>query len=145
MDLPRFTPSLNRQAASWTPTFTFATPGDLSVSYATQIGRYRRIGKLIYVNASLKFTPTHSTASGSANFDVPIAFNSGQSSYFVVRIVSSMTWPTGATNAILNTNSGTKLILQGMGTGIAAAAFTPTNFASGVQYDVRFSGVYDTD
>lgn len=49
---------------SFTPTFTCATPGDLSVSYATQIGRYQQIGKLVFYKLNLVCTPTWTTATG---------------------------------------------------------------------------------
>lgn len=57
----------NYLEGSWTPTFTFATPGDLSVSYSTQTGSYTRIGNIIVVNFSLTCTPTYTTASGQAS------------------------------------------------------------------------------
>lgn len=50
----------------WTPVFTFATPGDVSVSYATQTGRLAKIGRLIILDFELTCTPTFTTASGAA-------------------------------------------------------------------------------
>jgi len=51
---------------TWTPTLTFATPGDVSVSYTTQLGAYTRIGQ--WVTASFVIvtsTFTHTTAADS--------------------------------------------------------------------------------
>jgi hypothetical protein len=48
----------------WTPTITFATPGDLAVSYAAQVGNRYKVGRLVNLNFSLTFTPTYLTASG---------------------------------------------------------------------------------
>jgi hypothetical protein len=53
---------------TFTPTFTFETVGDLSVSYAQQSGVYRRIGHLMIVDARVSFTPTYTTATGTARF-----------------------------------------------------------------------------
>lgn len=52
------------EEGSWTPTLTAATPGDMSISYATQVGRYTRIGNICTVDFRLSFTPTFTTASG---------------------------------------------------------------------------------
>ena len=53
------------EEGTWTPTLTFATPGNLSVTYTVQIGRYQRFGKRVWVEASIETaTFTHTTASG---------------------------------------------------------------------------------
>jgi len=50
---------------TWTPVITFATPGNLSVSYLTQYGNYTRTGNRIRAEFHLTTsTFTHSTASG---------------------------------------------------------------------------------
>lgn len=50
----------------WTPTLTFATPGNLVVAYTTRVGTYSRIGKEVTLRWSiLTSTFTHTTASGS--------------------------------------------------------------------------------
>jgi len=50
---------------SWTPVLTFETPGDLSVTYATQVGRFIKIGKLIILVGQVSTSAfTHTTASG---------------------------------------------------------------------------------
>jgi hypothetical protein len=51
---------------SFTPTLTFATPGDLSVVYSTRLANYIQIGKLITVSVSIITTTfTWTTASGN--------------------------------------------------------------------------------
>lgn len=50
---------------SWTPSLTFATPGDLSVAYSTRQGYYTKIGNLVTVWWKVATsTFTHTTASG---------------------------------------------------------------------------------
>lgn len=50
----------------WTPTFTCATPGDLSVTYAVQTGRYTRIGRIVTVNFYVQLSAySQTTASGA--------------------------------------------------------------------------------
>lgn len=52
----------------WTPTLTFATPGDLNVAYSAtgRHGSYTKIGRLVVAQAVIVTTTfTHSTASGA--------------------------------------------------------------------------------
>jgi hypothetical protein len=38
------------EEGTWTPVLTFATPGDLSVTYTTQAGTYTKIGNKVFIN-----------------------------------------------------------------------------------------------
>ena len=61
------TGSLTYTEGSWTPVLTFATAGNLSVVYSTQVGRYIRIGDQVTAFFDLiTSTFTHTTASGNA-------------------------------------------------------------------------------
>ena len=52
---------------NWTPVLTFTTPGDVSVTYSEQVGRYTKIGRLVIVSCSITTSAfTHTTAAGSA-------------------------------------------------------------------------------
>jgi len=53
------------EEGTWTPDFTFSTPGDLTVSYSSQVGNYRIIGKLCIATFTLEFTPTYTTAANN--------------------------------------------------------------------------------
>lgn len=56
------------ERGSWTPVLTCATPGNLSVSYTTQMGRYERNGKLVTLYFNITTSAfTHTTASGQVN------------------------------------------------------------------------------
>lgn len=56
------------EEGTWTPAFTFATPGDLSVVYGSQIGRYTKVGNLCFCAFQVTLsTFTHSSASGNAS------------------------------------------------------------------------------
>jgi hypothetical protein len=51
---------------TWTPVLTFATPGNVSVTYGTQVGGYIRRGKEITFNFDVRTSAfTHTTASGN--------------------------------------------------------------------------------
>jgi hypothetical protein len=52
---------------TWTPVLTFATPGNLAVTYSTQTGVWRQMGDLIFARFSIVTSAfTHTTASGDA-------------------------------------------------------------------------------
>lgn len=51
---------------NWTPAITFVTPGNLSVAYSTQIGKYVINGNVVQIFFQIATsTFTHSTASGN--------------------------------------------------------------------------------
>ncbi len=86
---------------AWTPTMTFATPGDLSIAYTTQSGTYSRIGNIVCLTFVLAFAPTFTTASGS--FQVTgLPFAIGSSCVGTVQYQASA-FPAGATTAACGT------------------------------------------
>lgn len=60
---------LNYEVGTFLPTFGISTPGDLSVSYTSQLGRYVRIANFVAIQAYLSFTPTFTTATGNLRID----------------------------------------------------------------------------
>lgn len=53
-------------SATWQPVVTFATQGDLSISYATQVGDWIKHGRAIFINWTIITASfTHSTSSGA--------------------------------------------------------------------------------
>lgn len=52
--------------ATWTPTITAATPGDLAVVYSTRVGSYNKLGRLVKVWLNIITTTfTWTTATGA--------------------------------------------------------------------------------
>ena len=72
------------EEGTWTPQITFATAGDLSVSYSEQNGSYVKIGKLVVVRCRfVTSTFTHSTASGNVHITgLPFSAASGNNKNF---------------------------------------------------------------
>ncbi len=52
------------EEGTFTPVFTCATPGNLAVSYSSQVGRYTKIGRQVTVVIYIVGVVTHTTASG---------------------------------------------------------------------------------
>jgi|SRR5213595_535298 len=54
------------EEGTWTPTVTFATPGNLNIVYGTRTATYTKIGNLVVASFDITTTTfTHSTASGT--------------------------------------------------------------------------------
>jgi hypothetical protein len=123
-------------STSWTPVVTFATPGNLSVAYATQVGLYSRVGNVVFIEFALLFTPTFTTASG--NFEITgLPFTSNATTGTTCRgvaIPSGVTFPAGCTQLTCGVATNSTLItVVGTGTTVALVNLTTTGFTTGVQ------------
>lgn len=69
-------------SGDWTPALSCVTPGDLSVSYTTQVGRFVRVGQLVFLRWNITTSAfTYTTASGSAIIaGIPVSPSSANSS-----------------------------------------------------------------
>lgn len=128
---------------TYTPTFTFATAGDLSVSYAAQTGFYRRVGTMVYVVTTLVFTPTFTTASGQARLGA-LPFTSANINHGVIcaQKSSNVTFPASCTQVFGYTANTTYFTLRAYGTSTAQTDLTTSNFTSGASHTLVVSGMY---
>lgn len=64
---------------TWTPTITFATPGNLSVSYSSRLGNFTRIARRVKADFFVTTSAfTHTTASGALQLTgLPLTCRSG--------------------------------------------------------------------
>jgi hypothetical protein len=132
------------ETGTFTPTFTCATPGDLSVSYSTQTGNYVRVGDLVYINLRMNFTPTFTTASGALRF-AGLPFTIGGSDISIAPSVLSneFTWPTSKTQiAVALQISTTYALLKGLGSAQNSVNLTMSEIVSGSSTGIGFSGTY---
>lgn len=132
---------------TFTPATTFATPGDLSVSYSAQSGWGYKIGKMRFIQIALTFTPTYTTASGEFRISgIPAASAAGtnqESAFGVANLNSGWTWPASTTQVTgrLPANS-TNMRLYGHLTGGASTVFSTTHVPSGTAKSLILSGWY---
>lgn len=128
---------------SWTPSITFTTPGDLSVSYSAQLGFYEQIGKLVFITLTVGFTPTYTTASGAINITgIPVARNTTYFYALNCAIPTNSTWPAGRTVVFGTFTGGSTLQLLAYGTGTTATNLGVAAFPSGVANSISISGTY---
>lgn len=129
---------------TFVPVFTFATPGNLSVVYSTQVGEYTQIGNVVHYRVSLAFTPTFTTSSGAINItglSVPAGTTPSTAGSIVTNMSSGFTWPSGTT-FVAPIISSTTLALQASGSATNSTALTTSSIVSGVALTLTFSGAY---
>lgn len=119
---------------TWTPVLTFITPGNLSVVYTTQVGRFIRIGRQVTVQFHVvTSTFTHTTASGSVLITgLPyVSANTTGLTY-----AGALHWQ-GITNANLTHISTriepneSRVRIQGTGSGVALTSIAATDMPTG--------------
>ncbi len=130
---------------TFTPTFTFSTPGDLSVVYTTQTGVFTRIGR--FVHAFVIITITSGTTYTTASGDVRIGgfpFNFGSTIGGVLSGKSNtMTYPAGTTQLYPLGVSGTSYCtIRGMGSGVAVVDCGPTEFPTAASRTLTLTITY---
>lgn len=119
---------------SWTPVFTFATPGDLSVSYTNQKGFYVRIGGIVVLEFQIQCIPTFITSSGDVSITgLPITSNSTSGSGCRgIADNDNLVYPAGATmiSGIIASNSNS-IGFAACGSTIVDVRLSTANIISG--------------
>lgn len=125
------------------PVFTFETPGDLSVSYASRLARYYRQGEVIHFEMFLTFTPTYTTASGVAKITgLPYVNGSSQAAAIPIGMAISIPFDSADSHLFLQIDAASdEAQLRRMGTG-AAADITSATLTSGTEYTINVRGQY---
>jgi len=132
-------------SGSWTPTITCVTPGDLSVSYSTQVGGYNKRGKMVEIWGTLIFTPTYSTATGNLRIDgLPAAADSSSALATInFASLSSFTWPSSSTQLFMTPQTSAQYAhIVGHRSGGSTATAQMSMLPSGTAQTLRFSGTY---
>lgn len=130
---------------AWTPVFTFATPGDLSVSYALQAGSYSRIGNLVTISFNVICTPTFTTSSGVLRITgLPFTSNAATGNYATGPLIASaITFTAGKTFAVLEVDPGVNyLTIYQTGSATATSQVTTANVVTGVAVTIAGSLTY---
>lgn len=118
---------------TWTPAITFATPGDLAVTYSQQAGRSMRIGRIVILEFRVATSAfTHTTASGA----VSITGNTLTTDTDLPASYGKVLWQ-GVTKAsytdvvpFMNANA-TAILLAGSGSGQTISSITASDMPSG--------------
>lgn len=137
------------EEGTFTPVVTFLTPGDLSVVYSIQEGRYVKIGKRVFVDIRLATTTFTWTTASSAILITGLPFTSVNSTNyratgsFFAGGITSVAGSAVTDFVLLVSSNATQAAIQGTGTsGTATAA--ATWFTSGTNLALGGSVSYET-
>jgi hypothetical protein len=131
--------------ATWTPVFTFATPGDLTVVYTQQVGWYEISGGKLQANFVVSFTPTFTTSSGNAELTgLPILSNAGLlDNAFGPCHTETITYPASCTYVLSEIQPSKSLILFSCcGSGVTSVLLGASNFSTGVAVGLQGTITY---
>jgi hypothetical protein len=134
------------EEGTWTPVLTFGTPGDLSVAYTTQIGRYTKVGRLVHWSCIiLTSTFTHTTASGNL-LVTGLPFTAATLSGMVWSTACSLRYDKAGWTQISATvsSASSSLFFIGNGSGVAQSAIAFGDMPTGTTVTLRASGFYET-
>lgn len=131
--------------ADFTPVFSSAIPGDLTVTYTLQYGNLTKIGNRVFFDISINCTPTFSTAAGAVIVSgLSIAAASSVTNYRCDASITPWIAPAGyyfQSSAAIN-NTQTMMFQRHSNAGLASDNIAITEFTSGVPIAIRVSGVY---
>lgn len=118
----------------WTPTLTFATPGDLAVTYSARVGKSTKIGRLVHAEFNITTSAfTHTTASGLLQVTaLPYTSNATVGYQAVGTLVWQGITKAGFTNVLpVVTNSATTILFSAVASASAATAAQTADVPTG--------------
>jgi hypothetical protein len=132
---------------TWTPTLTFATPGDLAVTYSVRDGVYTKIGRLVHIGFNVVTSAfTFTTASGNVSITgLPYTSDSTSNRLFYGHCVWQGITKANYTDVapyIVNGTSALSFAISGSGQ--AAADVAATDMPTGGTVRLRGSIIYGT-
>lgn len=131
---------------TWTPVFTFSTPGDVSVAYNAQNGQYTRVGRLVFLTFEIDATVTYTTASGTAFIDGnPFTGIDGIGERDVgdFNRFNGIELPAGYSWATLNLAGGAnRLFIRANGSDISGTTITHAQIPSGTAILLRAAIIF---
>lgn len=129
------------ESGSWTPSVSFATPGNLSVTYSAQTGAYVRIGNIVFVTALIRCSVfTHTTA---ASFFTITGLPFTPATNFVGAGTINMTYAkAGYTSLGLETGTNLFYVLASGPSAGASTELVAADVVSGTDPAIYLAGFY---
>jgi parallel beta-helix repeat protein len=132
------------EEGTFTPVFAFSTPGDSSFTYATALGSYTKIGRVVQILVVLNFTTNaYTTAAGNATIS-GLPFTPAFASPLAMGYTDKVTIPANTLQlGPMTTTSSTILIWTVKDNGTASSPLTTAAFpASTANAILYISGMY---
>jgi hypothetical protein len=120
--------------SSWTPVLTFATVGNLSVTYSVQAASYVKVGRQVTIYFDIQTSAfTHTTASGLLQITgLPFAATSTSSIFSIGPGQFSGVTAAGYTDFVFRLSASASVLnVIASGSGVTPAAMVASNVASG--------------
>lgn len=137
--------ALGIASGSFTPTMAFATPGTSSFSYATQTGRYLKVGTWYIVEAILTVTPTIGTGSGAVRLGGLPASSGFNMAGWVSETPDALTLSAGYTWVGARFDAGNPwMFLEQNGSAVAGGTISAASLTTGVAQTYRYGGAFTT-
>jgi len=132
------------EEGTWTPVLTFATAGNLSVTYGTQSGTYVKVGRLVTATCVVATSAfTHTTASGDLRITgIPFTAATAHYSNLVFNGINKATYTTVGPRTAAG--SGVLTFLAS-GMGVGSSAISAANVPTGGTPEILFTLCYETD
>lgn len=129
----------------WTPGITFATPGDLSVTYSTQLGDYIKSGDQVTIWGRIVTSAfTYTTSAG--NFEitgVPFPSSAIAITRYGSAVVNNLTFTAGKSQVNVGINaSASVLILTQTGSGATITVTGTASFPTGTAISIYLTLTY---
>lgn len=133
------------EEGTFTPAITFATPGDLAVSYSSQIGLYTKVGRLCALNFTVTSSSfTWTTASGALTVSgLPFTGISGSTATSTVRFMGITKAGYSDFTSLIGGAVNTVTFVAG-NSGSAFSTVDATNVPSGGTVSLTSALVYHT-
>lgn len=133
--------------SAWSPTLTFATPGDLAVTYTTQIGGAIKLGQLVIADFNIVTnTFTHTTAAGDLRITALPYTSANVTGYLsTCSMIFAGITKAGYTDFVAYVTSNTTTLLFAAGASASAAAnVTAADVPTGGAVRLRGTMIYRT-
>ncbi|WP_201269937.1 hypothetical protein [Sinorhizobium meliloti] len=131
------------EEGTFTPSLTFATPGDLSLGSVTASGVWKRKGRYVKVESNFTGTPTFTTASGNLRLTaLPFAAASGNGNMSLQSITALIDWNSRTMLAVNPTNANTFCEVRAFGANAASSPIQATEITSGAALTINYAGEY---
>lgn len=124
------------EEGTWTPTFSFATPGNLTIVYSSRLGTYTKTGRVFNLDYDIQTTTfTHTTASGVARITGTPFLNATPLPESIGRMTHGAITVSAGYNSIqpVGVASVAQLGFTASNPAGARSILTFTNFPTGVQ------------
>jgi hypothetical protein len=130
---------------AFTPVLTFATPGNLSVTYSTQIGKYTVVQNRVFYDVVIATSAfTHTTASGNLRVTgLPYAVSSTSNYNPPAALLAQGITKAGYTQFVARPTYGTAFVeFSAFGSGVSISGIQATDVPTGGTVYIAVSGSY---